>query len=191
MFLLYKCVLISNKILNAVASDRLRVNVVSFTILQPSLALTWLFSRNQSADGLHLIFERLMLPRVNSGCDRAVRRQLFLVYKIERSCRPFSKRVDTGIGERGNGEKRSKRTPAITAFPRRDSEPQQDETFSLFLLISVPFHLASSPRATHRALPLPLVRVKKRASLATGPVFSGGSNLKGNLCVRKNDRDYR
>lgn len=38
------------------------------------------------------------------------------------------------------------------------------------------------------SLPLP---VKKEATPGTGPVFSGGNNLKGNLCARKNDRDYR
>lgn len=133
------------------------------------------------------IWFRLMLPRVNSEYNRVTRKQLFLVYKIERS-HPLA-RSGYNIIERER-RKTIEEDPAITAFPRRGPEPQEDETFlSFYLVNTVSLY---RPCSMHRALRL-FVSVKKRASLAPGPVFSGrgGSNLKGNLCVRKNDRDYR
>lgn len=87
-------------------------------------------------------------------------------------------------------EKNDRRGPRYYRVSTKGSWTAGEREPFLSFSLSRPSYLALSPCAMHRALPL-LIRVKKRASLALGPVFSGGSNLKGNLCVRKNDRDYR
>ena len=133
------------------------------------------------------IWFRLMLPRVNSEHNRVTRKQLFLVYKIERS-HPLA-RSGYNIIERER-RKTIEEDPTITTFPRRDPEPQEDEIFPLFLFISL---VLSRFIILAQCIALSVFSsVLKREHLWHRVLFSqGGSNLKGNLCVRKNDHDYR
>jgi len=72
--------------LNAIAPERLQINLLLFTIRRRRIALfKKSIARRSSFD-----FERLTLLRVNSGYNRAARGQLFLMYKIERSSPPLS-----------------------------------------------------------------------------------------------------
>lgn len=172
-----------NEALNVIASERPRVNLLSFTIRQDGAAR--LFSRNQSAGGLHLISSYVTpcKQRIQS-CDAETTFPRVQNWKISPPrvewIQHHRKRTGKTIGE----------DPAITAFPRRDPEPHEDETFSLFLFIS---SVLSRFIVLAWCIALSFFSsVLKRGHLWHRALFSqGGSNLKGNLCVRKNDHDYR
>lgn len=126
-----------------------------------------------------------MLPSVNSEYNCVMRNNFSSCTKLK----DLTPSREYNIIERER-RKTIEEDRTITAFPRRDPKPQEDETpSSLSLYLVGPISLYR-PRSMHRALGL-FVSVKKEASLAPDLVFSGESNLKGNLCVRKNDRDYR
>lgn len=141
-----------NGALNVIASERLRVNLVSFTIRRRRTALFKKpIARRSSFD-----FERLMLLRVNSRYNRAARGQLFLRvqnWKISSFLFPPSllRRVDTA-SVKGNGEKRSERGPCYYCVSTKGNlEPQEDETFSLpfFLFRSSYLALSSGNVSLH------------------------------------------
>lgn len=91
-----------------------------------------LFSRKPIAGRSSFDFNRLMLLHVNSRYNHVAWGQLFLVYKIERS-RPL---FECGYSIIERERRKTIVDLAITAFPRRDPEPQEDErTFSFFLFI--------------------------------------------------------
>jgi len=155
------------------AWETAEVNLVLFTIRRRRTALfKKSIARRSSFD-----FERLMLLHVNSGYNRMAWGQLFLMYKIERSPLPLS------FAESGYSiSKRERRKtigedPTITAFPRRGIlNRRRTKPFLPFFLFRLSY-LALSSSSTCRALSLLLIRVKKRASLAPGPVFSGGEQF--------------
>lgn len=171
-----------NEALNVIAFERPRVNLLSFTIRQHDAVR--LFSRNQSAGGLHLIPSYVTLCKQwIQSCDAETTFPRVQNWKIS----PLREDITSS---KGNGEKRSRRTVLLPRF--YEGIPNRKRTkllSSLSLYLVGPISLYR-PRSMHRALRL-FVSVKKKASLAPDPVFSRGSNLKGNLCVRKNDRDYR
>lgn len=83
------------------------------------------------------------------------------------------------VSQKGNREKRSSPTTRpLPCFHARDAGTWNRNPSLPFLVALPPPGIASS-------------RVKKGGPpLAPGLFSPGGNNLKGNLCVRKNDRDY-
>lgn len=83
------------------------------------------------------------------------------------------------VSQKGNREKRSNPTTRpLPCFHARDAGTWNRNPSLPFLVALPPPGIASS-------------RVKKGGPpLAPGLFSPGGNNLKGNLCVRKNDRDY-
>lgn len=123
-------------------------------------------------------FNRLMSLRVNSGYNHVAWRQLFLMYKIERS-RPLLE-CGYSIIERER-RKTIVEDFAITAFPRRDPEPQEDEIlFSLFLYLVRPISLYHPARCIELFL---FSSALKRGHLWHRALFSQGGAIWKAICA--------
>lgn len=122
-------------------------------------------------------FKRLMLLRVNSRYNHVARR-LLLIYKIERS-RPL---LECGYSII---EKERRKTIvedlAITAFLRRDPEPQEDEDlFSLSLYLVRPISLYHPTRCIKLFL---FSSALKRGHLWHRTLFSQGGAIWKAICA--------
>lgn len=104
-------VLTFNEALNVIASERSRVNLLSFTIRRHGSPYDCL-SRNQSTGGLHLISSYVTpcKQRIQS-CDAKITFPRVQNWKIS----PSPREVDT-TSSKGNGEKRSRRTLLLPCF---------------------------------------------------------------------------
>lgn len=124
-------------------------------------------------------FNRLMLLRVNSRYNRVAWRQLFLMYKIERS-RPLFE-CGYSIIERER-RKTIVEDLAITAFPRRDPETTGGREPSPSFSLSCPSYLALSP--SMRCIELFLLSsALKRGHLWHRALFSQGGAIWKAICA--------
>lgn len=173
-----------NEALNVIASERPRVNLLSFTIRQHG-ALR-LFSRNQSAGGLHLISSYVTpcKQRIQS-CDAETTFPRVQNWKIP------PPREEWLQHHRKGTEKNDRGGPCYYRVSTKGSRTTGGWNLSSLSLYLV--SILSRFIVLARCIALSVFSsVLKRGHLWHRALFSqGGSNLKGNLCVRKNDRDYR